>query len=371
MANPVSGHEYSSGSYPSNTDDHAKSCNCRLKIDDNQTEAEKGKSMSDVVVTYNILSSEFGHPEHHVGCSSKNLDPRNRIGKIISKLAAIIGNDPIICLQEVSMYFFSELNTFFQNKNYFVISDLYGYQDSGYMGCLIAFPNSKYNLGSNKIVKVGSELKKMLVEKKTGRAIMAREMLDSNENSDDLVLSACRHNSLIMVILQRKNDSGMICVGTYHMPCTHEKPIISLIHGSYIVKEIHGFASGVDYILAGDFNIKPDDLTYSLITDGVDYSFCIEPIGKYVSKHKVSLENLRMRSAYALANRKEPVYTNCRHKKGHDLFVGCLDYIFISNNLTVKSTLPLPEKYDEPIPSDDEPSDHLMLGARLCQKKLK
>lgn len=64
---------------------------------------------------------------------------------------------------------------------------------------------------------------------------------------------------------------------------------------------------------------------------------------------------------------REPELTNYAATGLFGAFVGCLDYLLLSPGLVPLSTLPLPSLADlapgGSLPTDAEPSDHLMLGA--------
>jgi mRNA deadenylase 3'-5' endonuclease subunit Ccr4 len=129
----------------------------------------------------------------------------------------------------------------------------------------------------------------------------------------------------------------------------------------------------VPHILAGDFNILPDSPHYTLITSGkLQESDPSYPPMKYGTKWMPSRQT--MDSAYALYG-KEPEFTNYAHlKEEEDAFIGTLDYIFLSqkegdasSGWTVKDTIQLPGREDSggPFPNENEPSDHLLIGADL------
>merc|ERR1712176_594422 len=80
-----------------------------------------------------------------------------------------------------------------------------------------------------------------------------------------------------------------------------------------------------------------------------------------------------MRSAYLLHNGQEPDFTNKAMTKKSEIFEGTLDYIWLNKKWDVKSVLPLPSSADmnstKSFPTAVEPSDHLMIGAKLKIKR--
>jgi endonuclease/exonuclease/phosphatase family metal-dependent hydrolase len=57
-------------------------------------------------------------------------------------------------------------------------------------------------------------------------------------------------------------------VGTYHMPCMFDYPQVMVIHCALSAQHIQNYSQGDPYIFAGDFNVKPTDSMYRLLTQG-------------------------------------------------------------------------------------------------------
>jgi mRNA deadenylase 3'-5' endonuclease subunit Ccr4 len=74
-----------------------------------------------------------------------------------------------------------------------------------------------------------------------------------------------------------------------------------------------------------------------------------------------------MRSAYQVHCGFEPKFTNWAKVKSQEPFIDTLDYIFLSPHWKVQSVLPLPELSDVPgpMPTAEEPSDHLLISAEI------
>ena len=75
-----------------------------------------------------------------------------------------------------------------------------------------------------------------------------------------------------------------------------------------------------------------------------------------------------MRSAYKVKNGVEPAFTNyAQTKNDKEPFVGTLDYIFLSDQWIVDnvSELPSMDSVKGPLPTLQEPSDHLLISAEL------
>ena len=65
------------------------------------------------VVTYNVLSSSLCEPTYFTHCAPEDLDPPNRLRKLLVKLEPEIAKGAVIGLQEVSQKWAGELHTFF------------------------------------------------------------------------------------------------------------------------------------------------------------------------------------------------------------------------------------------------------------------
>lgn len=80
-----------------------------------------------------------------------------------------------------------------------------------------------------------------------------------------------------------------------------------------------------------------------------------------------SLKVNPLRSAYKEWHGHEPAFTNWAQVKQEVPFKDTLDYIFISPQWTVLGTAPLPNEATNsgPLPTEHEPSDHLLISADL------
>lgn len=166
--------------------------------------------------------------------------------------------------------------------------------------------------------------------------------LGANQPSD-LEFAKSRENFMVAVRLRGPINDKMFVVGTYHMPCSNQRPEVMKIHTREVVEDIRRFAGTSPYILAGDFNFQPHEEVYTLVTK-------------------------KMKSAYKVANRREPEFTNYTQNKFHDKpFSACLDYIFYNSNGKSLQLSTVNKTYKKPrigvLPNEDIPSDHIPLGA--------
>lgn len=209
-----------------------------------------------------------------------------------------------------------------------------------------------------------------------------------------------RFNVMLTATLKEKDSGKSFCVSNYHMPCAFYAPQVMTMHSELAAHRVQTLAkqhckdlnedsertTSLPYILAGDWNIKPQDAAYQLLTTGTlasDDPAFPEPAK---STRKATRDQVLqtwesritgMRSAYAtLHDGKEPDFTNyaaprAAFDEGGEVFIDTLDYIFLSPEWTVKDMTQVPsrETVKGPFPNLEdavrEPSDHILLAAKL------
>jgi exonuclease III len=376
------------------------------------------------IYTLNLLSTGLTDPKYHNHCDPKVLGKEYRWAIIESRLFNEIKKGSIICLQEVCNYWLSKLIVLFANNDYVYIYDLYG--ESYNMGCCIAYSKHEYQLKSSKIVKIGDELKKLCTPRRNHSKPTVSTYFNWFKNSipmfrdkaikDSWVNAIKRQNTLILIELQdikgktyfeiEGTTSKTFIVGTYHMPCAFYDQDLMHIHTAMVLKTIREYATQNNeikpYLLVGDFNLKPTDSAYKMITEGGDFTSKVATSTTYATPDIFNLP-YKLTSAYKLKNGCEPKFTCVSHIKGNDRFIDCLDYIFLSSIPTlnenvdeevvemkdsklnseneieliqkirhqhtfqIANVLPtLAETLEESFPTATEPSDHIPLGAQLC-----
>ena len=325
------------------------------------------------VVSYNILSSSLASPSYFLNCKPENLDAETRFRKIVRVLKEQVKRNAVICLQEVSLKWSGKLHSFFQKEGYYFISNNYTKGWQGYMGSAVAFPTKRFTADEVEIVRV-SDTKSWprspppsMLDKVSGTIYsMYQSLFGGKKAQDHWELARNRVNTMIMLRLKCENTGKAFCIGTYHMPCMFWAPKVMVIHAALASQKIQDFAKDDHCILAGDFNFKPGESTYKLVTTGSldkDDAYYPEPLQPEES-WKPELE-YGMESAYASFTGSEPDFTNNAQIRNDPPFVETLDYIFISPSLSVKEVVPLKsrDEVNGPLPNDDEPSDHILIGA--------
>ncbi|CAF3661211.1 unnamed protein product [Rotaria sp. Silwood1] len=123
-------------------------------------------------------------------------------------------------------------------------------------------------------------------------------------------------------------------------------------------------AAGHPFILAGDFNFKPSEIPYRVITEkGYLNNIQLPNSNQYEVSYRPNDEQI-LKSAYCEKNGTEPNYTNFVSTSQTPNFCATLDYIFFAGNLHVNEVLDLPDHpTGESYPDETHPSDHLMIAA--------
>lgn len=310
------------------------------------------------VCTYNILSTKLVSPEWHVGVPTKYLETNYRWNLIKEKIAEKIKDDYIICIQELSEEWLTRLLVLFNSFDYTFI------YDSGYLGVGIAFPR-KYRLDAMNIVCVGDELRKQCKPFKKNRGCLAN-ILDwfaswrKKEIKDNWQLACDRKNRYVRVTLSDEKDQ-QFDVYTYHMPCAFTNKDLMYIQASGLFTLVNREANYRPYILAGDFNSKPGEEVYNMITMGVT-----RDIPSTYFYQVFNFCAFYLKSAYKEVNGIEPPFTCSAYPKGREMFRDTIDYIFYrgfeANSTSELQTKRLPEVA---YPCAYEGSDHIMISAEL------
>jgi len=357
------------------------------------------------IVSYNVLSSKLARTDHFSKTPPSHLDASNRLPKVLAKIdeERKIGSSrsiPVIfCLQEVSLDWVGEFHTFFAERGYHFVPANYGGKFGGYMGIATAYPIEHYETLKVDISRLSdkrvggwppsapppSTIRRYLLNplKQTLSTILMQQQQDEKDSWSS---SKNRYNQFIAVRLRerrRNNDDGKdakdavpFWIGNYHMPCAFRDPPVMNIHAEMVAKRLQNLAttssekSGTTvrdaYILAGDFNIKPDSAHYRLLTEGtIEEDDVTYPPPKFGIEWESNIDG--MRSAYAVHDGKEPEFTNFALTEGmEEPFKEVLDYVFLSDEWQVTGVKSVqPEDVDGPLPDEFEPSDHVVIATDL------
>lgn len=333
------------------------------------------------VIQYNLLSQKLCSPDWFSECLPENCDPEARWQRIKNKLLGEIQKGSIFCLQEVSQTWASRLTVLFSNHGYHFIFRLSGSNFSDYMGSGIAFPLNKYKLKDCRFVRVGDLIPvpndSTKIEEDWSTWLVNNSNYWSNrlfswpkKAEDHWASSRNKWNVMIMVTLN--GDQSEFVIANYHMPCDFRRSTVMTLHSYYAMAEAQKFANDTMLIFSGDFNFKPDSKQYQMITRGKKIlAEDFQNNSKTAVKDWFDPEFKPMMSVYQLINQREPLFTNyAKTARSEEAFKATLDYIFIFPKLLVSQAIKLPQEkpediYSTPLPNEEEPSDHLMLGAEI------
>ena len=357
------------------------------------------------VVSYNVLSSTL--TDSHAFVKPALLASDFRLASLLRKLAPEVSRDAVICLQEVSIEWLGPLHAYFARENYTYLAAQGGAAHSGFMGCGIAVPLRAYELLDARVVRLGDTKPRGPPPPPPGLLARAlawlRPQRDKRESPWEL--SRRRYNQLPSVRLRHRGGGAGggaaaddFAISCYHMPCAYYNPPLMSLHCALAAQHAHAFARGARYVLAGDWNIKPGTAQYRLLTEG---SSDREVPAPEFPGDPYSLAVAPLRSLYAAVNGAEPRFTNfargagapepfietCvveRRRQEPVAFISPpylappprprararrLDYIFFSPGWRALDALPLPaapELVGGPLPTETEPSDHLLIAGTLA-----
>lgn len=336
------------------------------------------------VVSYNVLSSHLAEPSHFSTLNPDHLQAAARLAMVKDKLDVEMAKKSLICLQELSYDWAGALHTHCANKGYHLITGLYGKRFNGYMGVAIGIPLDTYQLVDVDISRLSDKReagwpkapRPGTITKAVNKLYSAliRGPLEalgilSRPEWDAWTIAENRFNVLVSVQLKEKASDKDFWLGTYHMPCAFYAPKVMTIHTDLAVRHVEKLAGDLPYIIAGDWNIKPDSASYELLTTGkMDEGHPERPDPKFGMKWEPTAKPVR--SAYAeFLGGKEPDYTNFARVKTQDPFIDTLDYIFLSDEWKVTGILETNHRDEAggPFPNLDrnEPSDHIMIASDL------
>eukprot|EP00697_Spironema_sp_BW2_P017392 gnl/Spiro4/9064_TR4780_c0_g1_i1.p1 gnl/Spiro4/9064_TR4780_c0_g1~~gnl/Spiro4/9064_TR4780_c0_g1_i1.p1 ORF type:complete len:393 (+),score=116.65 gnl/Spiro4/9064_TR4780_c0_g1_i1:56-1180(+) len=351
------------------------------------------------VLQYNVLCDKLAlQPDYFFKCQKDDLKADIRLKRIFSKFKPLLAEQPVICLQELSRNWSGKFHTWAQNRNYHMVSSLYGSYFNDYMGVAILFDNTKYRLVDSHVSKVSDAREPWPRPPAAPRGFFGvlfgyisaclsgifstvSDVLlwlprffgfASYPKESQITNAKNRHNTFIALRLRERATNAEFVVGTYHMPCAFTMPQVMTMHAAMVAQQLQAFANGTPCILCTDLNGKPGSPEYTLLTNGevrADQQAALPDLpADFPWQPKIKIPFV---SSYARKDGHEPAFTNLAFT-GQDLskpvFKDCLDYIFVTPDIDVHSVdkLPLAENDNvESFPTATEPSDHLMLGATL------
>lgn len=317
------------------------------------------------IVTYNILAADLLSPDLH------RYAPRGfigfRRGLIHQKLMPHIHSKAILCLQEVRLDDESYLRDVFQVHQY---TTYISHDRHAQLKVMIAVPTDIFY-----IMEAKSELPTMSQPDFPPSFGLGTGVNPGGEISP-FYLAKERQRCFVFLRLFCRLNNGVFCVGTYHMPVLHTTPQAQFMLTSFLMRAFHQFRGQHPGVLAGDFNFTPDSASYRLMVSAQHYS-ALEDIPQKETCRTVSCapidvlpflptREMAMRSAFMSCINSEPNFTTYTCTRTERDFIATIDYIFVSPEINLLCVFhPDQGQVQNPLPSDWEPSDHLMVCALI------
>jgi mRNA deadenylase 3'-5' endonuclease subunit Ccr4 len=298
------------------------------------------------IITFNLLSSSCATKEYYPYVRSQYLDFEARSTRVKKLIESWTKVNFIILLQEVDELWFKTLDPVFRDKNYQTHSVRYGT-----MGQLIGFPTKHYDLMFVDQFIPGIYVKEICEKIKETESKESKENKESKETENNKVImnqmleGSESQNQMISVGLSAKyygkKVNKHLIVSTYHMPCKFKDQFLMISHVHALKMRLGEIMSKWkqfdSVVLGGDFNMLETSNEYMYMTDPGAENLIIDLMDVLYCTIGLDLrDTIALNSAHSMCHDKEPEYTNCSVKKNKS-FVGTLDYVFISDNIGVRS----------------------------------
>ena len=184
-----------------------------------------------------------------------------------------------------------------------MVTGLYGKKFNGYMGVATCFKLSDYSVVDVDISRLADKREAGWPRKQVSKHKLSNifqglynkwyscvasamkslfSLFKRNKNQrrivDSWAMSKNQFNQLVTVTLQDKKTKKAFAVGNNPMPFAFYAPMVMTLHADLAARHVQRLASSslfsttassLPYILAGDWNIKPGDSSYRLLTTGM------------------------------------------------------------------------------------------------------
>ncbi|KAL5231274.1 hypothetical protein ABZP36_030050 [Zizania latifolia] len=329
-----------------------------------QSESDAGASGYQFrLVSYNILAQVYVKSSSFPHSPSACLKWKARSKAVLTELKSFDAD--LMCIQELDEY-----DTFYmknmENSGY---SSIY-IQRSGDKrdGCGIFYKPKSMELVQKEVIHYNDLV---------GKYVHADHVNDAPSNNSSPAEESStktdnnkRGDTNDPRVRLKRDCVGLLAAFKLNDPCDHilitanthiywdpEWIDVKLAQAKYLLSRVSQFEKLISnkfnckpsVIIAGDFNSTPGDKVYNYLVSAGSECTGEAP--------------MKLRSLYA-ANGGEPEFTNCTPG-----FTGTLDYIFLSDNSSIKPTsllrLPRGDSADVQggLPNFHHPSDHLPIGA--------
>ena len=345
-------------------------------------------SLTVKVVTYNILSPACAGPERFPRCSLDELSAERRRDRVIEgPLTCAVKSGAVVALQEVPWVWVRSLHVFFAGVGYFFAHSQERGESSGFMGVGLAWPLETFMCAALEMCRL-SETKTTpwpvpVFEPRGLKRTESSGGCRDGGRSSGVVPTRARADAefrpwveaerfehcIVLARLRHVWGGWEFCVATYHMPClfgAREHMWVMNIHASLAAQKLLAFSTHRPCVLMGDFNFKPWDSPYLLLTHGrLDADHPEHPAPAGCDTWRVSPLLKCFSSAYKEMLGKEPRFTTYK-AKSRGSFMATLDYIFTWGFRVVDVDVPPHEReFPRGLPCGPQGSDHVPIGAVL------
>ena len=311
------------------------------------------------VMSWNILCDKLFRKYDYNWCAKKLYDYEWRASKIFNIIKEM--SCDIVCLQEMNdfgyyEYFEKELKNIGYENIYKKKTDTY------FHGVCIGFKENMFKMIQYKYIEI-KNIQEYCKNDKQKRRFRSAQIG-------------------VLLHLEYKNNTinNRIIIVSTHISSRFTDELYQLMQIKYLFFEIENYIKiycknnpNIPVIICGDFNILPQSNAYNFIINGNITNNEIGIIGNddTIIPFNNPSHNLKLYSSYNNVI-DEPKFTcfvesNQRDNRG---FVGCVDYIFHSKNISCKSVL---QTYTSDyifntqlsLPSTLIPSDHIPISSQF------
>lgn len=330
------------------------------------------------IASYNVLSASLCTRKNYPTYDPEVLETSIRTKSILSKFDDLVISYDIIHLQEVDKTLRYTIQDYFEQKNWKVYSNVSnGNRFNGFMVEFTVVNTANVSVQSVESVLVSEQCKRY-----------PKDIIPSWYDTIKVYLkdtykyysgqNSTRKHPPLWKAMKMKNNSMLILkvcigdkkyvIGNYHMPYHSGSDEASAQMTGFVnlaAATLKSYAAGLPYVLAGNFNITPDSSAYQYVTTG-DITNPKHDLHKISNGKWEYTPKCLLKSAYWDKNVVEPIFTNHSNANRAGPFTDTLDYIWMSRSLKCVDVLQLPDEAPEGfLPNDNEPSDHLAIGAHI------
>lgn len=300
-------------------------------------------------------------------CSYNILGSDDKFDLLEKKILVETSNLSIICLQEVTVKFYSKLQILFEKHGYRFYYYSYGSKFDGYVGVGIAAP-ARYTLLDLEYFKISDGKDWVHINDRDPFGSIFTKTITGGlldytvEKYDNYV--ECYSQPNVMVITKLRIEEGReIYVGNVCMPENCYTPSMMVTYNALAIEKIQNIAKDDPYILAGSFDTTSQDFYYRLFTDGACNTKCLDEDFPTTDSWR-PFRTIPMRNSLTQSNRMPISHTMKRYDSDGNIYEKAVDHIFVSLEFDIVIGFQ-PTFTKKPYPNESEPCSHLLIWVDL------